>query len=72
MYIGVGGEWEWKWDGGVGDVDCTQVFKEVSMREVVKGLISHIKGFEFHPEGNGSLWKFLSRGAMKIDFYFKQ
>lgn len=56
----------------MGGADCTQVFKEVSMREVVKGLISHIKDFEFHPGGKGSLWKFLSRGAMKIDFYFKQ
>lgn len=56
----------------MGGADCTQVFKEVSMREVVKGLISHIKDFEFHPGGNGSLWKFLSRGAMKTDFYFKQ
>ena len=30
-------------------MDGTHVLKEVSKREVVRTLISHIKYFEFHP-----------------------
>ena len=44
------GQWEWggREDRGVGGVDGVHILKEVSKREVVKSLISHIKYFEFH------------------------
>lgn len=44
-----------------------QLSNKGSKREVVKDLIRHIKYFECYPDGNGSLWKFLNRGAMKTD-----
>lgn len=55
----------WRCDEGVEDVDSAQVSKERSETEVVKDLISQTKYFEFYPEGNGSLWRFLSRDAQK-------
>lgn len=67
MYIGEGVRGENR-TGGVmraEDVAGAQVLKEENKREVVKDLMRHIKYFEFYPEGNGNLCKFLSGGAVK-------
>lgn len=53
------------------DGDGAQVSIDDSKTEVVKDLMSHIKYFEFYPDSSESLWRFLNRGTMKIDFCFR-